>query len=187
MKKFKMGLVLGRFNHMHKGHMEIIEMSRQLCEKTLILIGSASECGTLRNPFKLETRRKVIEKIYEDSKDVIIGVLDDMTNEEDICFEWGRYILDNVKEKYGQEPDLMVYGKDESRKGWFCEEDSAKFSELIVSRNKLEISATQLREYLVKDKKEEWKKYAPEEIWEMYEDIRKELLEIDVYRKNLRG
>ena len=175
MKKFKLGLVLGRFNHMHNGHVEIIEISRQLCEKTLILIGSASECGTLRNPFKLETRKKVIQKIYGDPDDVVIGALNDMTNEDDICFEWGRYILDNVKQMYGEEPDLMVYGKDESRKGWFSEEDSAKFSEVIVTRDKIKISATQLRKYLIEDNKEEWKKYVPEEIWNMYGELKTEL------------
>lgn len=181
-KKFEFGLVLGRFHPMHNGHKEIIDMARQLCKKTLILVSSAQESGTLRNPFKIETRKKVIQKIYQDD-DVIIGELDDLTNENDISFEWGRYILDNVEKMYGVVPDLMVYGKDESRKGWFSEEDSKKFSEVIVARNKIEISATTLREYLVQDKKEMWQKYVPEQIWDMYEELREELSHIEDYKK----
>ena len=182
-KQFELGLVLGRFNHLHNGHIQIIDMARNLCKKTIILIGSAQESGTLRNPFKLETRKKIISKIY-DSEDVIISSLADMTNEDDICFEWGKYILDNVEKMYGRKPDLMIYGKDESRKGWFSDVDSQNFSELIVSREKIDISATELRQYLVDNNKEAWKKYVPEEIWNMYDEIREELLMIDSYKKD---
>lgn len=181
-KEFEFGLVLGRFQGMHLGHKEIIDIARKLCKKTLILIGSAQESGTLRNPFQLETRKKMVEKIYQE-KDVMIGALDDLTNENDISFEWGRYILENVEKMYGQKPDLMVYGKDESRRGWFSEEDSQLFSEILVARKKRNISATELREYLVQDCKEEWKRYVPEEIWDRYDDLREELLKLDCYQK----
>ena len=180
-KKFEFGLVLGRFHPMHNGHKEIIDMARQLCKKTLILVSSAQESGTLRNPFQLETRKNVIRRVYDDDE-VIIDTLQDLTNENDISFEWGRYILDNVEKMYAVMPDLMVYGKDESRKGWFSEEDSKKFSEVIVARNKIEISATKLREYLVQNEKEKWQKYVPEQIWDMYEELREELLQIDCYK-----
>ena len=176
-KNFELGLVLGRFQTFHKGHKQLIDMTRNLCEKTLILIGSAQESGTPRNPFKLETRREMVSQIYA-QEDVIIYALDDMTNEDDICFEWGSYILEHVEKMIGWLPDLMVYGKDESRKGWFSEEDSKKFSEFIVARDKINISATKLREFLVQDKKQEWQKYVPEEIWDKYECLREELLKL---------
>ncbi len=180
-KNFEFGLILGRFHILHNGHKQIIEMARTLCEKTLILIGSEQVSGTFRNPFKIETRREMVEKIYGEESDVIIGTLKDMTNEKDICFEWGRYILDNVKEMYGRIPDLMVYGKDESRKGWFSEEDMKKFSELIIARSRMDISATSLRECLVEGQQEKWKSQVPEQIWNLYEPLRKELLEVEAY------
>ena len=181
-KKFEFGLVLGRFQCLHKGHQEVIDVARQLCKKTLILIGSSQESGSLRNPFAFGLRKEAIARIYRED-DVIIGGLEDMTNEDDICFEWGRYILENVKKQFGVKPDLMVYGKDESRKGWFSEEDSKSFSELIVARDKIKISATELREFLVQNRKEEWKKFVPEEIWDMYDSFREELLKLECYRK----
>jgi len=174
---FEFGLILGRFNHFHNGHKRLVDISRNLCKKTLILIGSAGESGTLRNPFKLETRKKVISKVYN-VEDVIIGELDDMTNENDICFEWGRYILDNVKEKYHVIPDLMIYGKDDSRKGWFSEEDSKLFSEFIITRNQINISATQLRNYLLENNKKDWCRYVPDQILDMYEELREEYKKI---------
>ena len=85
-KKFKLGLVLGRFQHLHNGHREIIEISRKLCQKTLILIGSCQESGTLRNPFTFETRKKAIGRIYQED-DILIGGLRDLTKENNIqCF-----------------------------------------------------------------------------------------------------
>lgn len=181
-KKFNLGLVLGRFQHLHNGHREIIEISRKLCQKTLLLIGSCQESGTLRNPFEFEIRKKVICRIYQED-DVLIGGLRDLTNENDISFEWGKYILENVEKMYGTKPDLMIYGKDESRKGWFSDEDSQNFSEMVVARNKIKISATELRECLVQNDKERWKQYVPEEIWDMYGDLREELLKLECYHE----
>ena len=183
-KIFKLGLVLGRFNHIHNGHKQIINASRKVCEKTLILVGSAQESGTLRNPFKLETRQKAIARIYN-TDDVIIGALKDYTNEKDISPAWGRYILENVNKDYGKLPDLMIYGKDESRKGWFSDEDSKKFSELIISRDKIKISATELRKYMVDNREEKWREFVPEEIWDMYDELREELMMVECY-KNMR-
>ena len=180
-KNYKIGLVLGRFNHIHCGHVEIINQSIKLCEKTLVLIGSAQESGTIRNPFKVETRRKAIQKVYNND-DIIIGELKDYTNENDISPAWGRYILENVENDYGFIPDLMVYGKDESRKGWFSAEDNQKFSELIVARSKIKISATELRKYMAQNKKEEWKKYVPKEILDMFDELRNELMKIEFYK-----
>lgn len=181
-KIFEFGVVLGRFQHLHNGHMEIIDICRKLSRKTLILIGSSQESGTLRNPFNFEIRKSAISRMYHD-EDVMIGALNDLTNENDISFKWGRYILDSVEKMHGIKPDLMVYGKDESRKGWFSKEDSQSFSEIIVARDKIKISATKLREYLIQGNKEEWKKYTPREIWDMYEKLREELLKLECYRK----
>ena len=125
---------------------------------------------------------KTISKVYQ-TDDVIIGELKDYTNENDISTKWGKYILDNIKKDYKTIPDLMVYGKDDSRNGWFSKEDSQNFSELIVSRNKNNFSATEIRKYMAQDNKKEWKKYVPKEIWDMYDELREELMKIDFYKE----
>ena len=76
----------------------------------------------------------------------------------------------------------MIYGKDESRKGWFSDEDSKKFSELIISRDKIKISATELRKYMVDNHEEQWREFVPKEIWDMYDELRKELMMVDFYK-----
>lgn len=182
-KNFKLSLILGRFNHIHLGHKYIIDISRNLSETTLILIGSSQESGTLRNPFSAEFRKKLIKEIYKNDKNVIVEFLEDMTNEYDINYEWGKYILENVKKITGKKPNLMIHGNDESRKGWFDEKDIEDVSEMIITRKDIEISATKLRGYILIGNKEKWSEFVPKEIHNMFDIIRKELLAIPDYRK----
>ena len=81
----------------------------------------------------------------------MIYALSDMTDENDICPEWGRYLLNNVDRYIYKNPELMIYGNDESRSGWFDKKDLANTAELIVNRQDLPISATMVREAMAKD------------------------------------
>lgn len=153
-KNFELSLILGRFNHIHLGHKYIIDISRNLSEKTLILIGSSQESGTLRNPFSADLRKELIKAVYKNDDSIQIDFLEDMTNEYDINYEWGKYILENVKKITGKKPNIMIHGNDESRKGWFDEIDIEDVSEMIVTRKDIEISATKLRGYILTNNKE---------------------------------
>ena len=44
-------------------------------------------------------------KVYGTYEDVIIETLTDLSNEDDISFEWGRYLLKNTKEILGNGED----------------------------------------------------------------------------------
>lgn len=181
-KEFELSLILGRYNHFHNGHKMLVDMSRKISRKTLILIGSSSISGTVRNPYNIELRRKLIEEIYGNCEDVIIADMEDLTNENDISYEWGDFLLENATKKAGRKPDLMIYGKDESRKGWFREEAIKDITEIIVSRNKIDISATKLRTLLAQDNYETWIKFVPKDLHKYYTELRTELLKIPKYQ-----
>lgn len=184
-KKYELGLICGRLNHEHLGHKFLIDTALENCNKVLILVGSAQEDSTLRNPFKLETRIKVLEKTYPNlSKDVlIIRGLDDMTNEYDISYNWGMYVKKHVFEYIGQFADYMITGDDESRKAWFSLEDLKGVKEVTISRNTINISATKVRGALLTDNKSLWCSYVPENIYDLYDFLRNELLSVPVYRE----
>lgn len=61
---FELGVVCGRFGHEHLGHTHLFDICMSLCKSTLILVGSAQESGTLRNPFTVQTRIDIIKKTY---------------------------------------------------------------------------------------------------------------------------
>ena len=51
MKPYDVGLVCGRFQTFHKGHEKLVDTGLLLCDRLLILIGSAQESGTERNQY----------------------------------------------------------------------------------------------------------------------------------------
>ena len=177
MKQYKLGMVCGRFSHIHKGHELIINKSIELCEKTLILVGSSQESHTLRNPFTSQYRIKLIKKIYN-KPTIEIKELEDMTNEFDINTTWGQYVIDKTI-------DLIISGNDEMRTKWFSKEQLRGVKELLIDRNTFNISATELRGYILINDKQEWEKYVPKEITEEFEEIREKLLEVPIYKKIL--
>lgn len=183
-KPYDVGLIVGRFQHFHIGHKSLVENAYKLCDRVLILVGSAQESGTLRNPYLPSTRIDVIREIYGRDNDILqVKELNDLTNENDINADWGRYVLKNVKSHIRKNPSLMVYGNDEFRSKWFDPNDIQDTAELVIPRSRIPISATKLREALVKDDFEYWAKFVDEKTHKMYDRLRKELLATDPYRQ----
>lgn len=46
MKPYDTCLICGRFQTFHIGHESLVETGLKLCDRVLILVGSAQECGT---------------------------------------------------------------------------------------------------------------------------------------------
>lgn len=182
MKPYDVGLICGRFQTFHKGHEKLIETGLMLCDRILILIGSSQECGTERNPFNINTRTKMIKMIYGDNPNIMIYGLPDMTNENDICPEWGKYLLKHVDRYIFKNPEIMIYGNDESRSNWFDKQDLKYTTELIINRSELPISATMIRQYMVDDDRKSWMDCVNPKLHKMYDEIRSELMSVDYYK-----
>lgn len=187
MKPYDVGLICGRFQTFHIGHESLVETGIKLCDRVLILIGSAQECGTERNPFNINTRTKMLRCIYGDNANILIYGISDLTNENDIRPEWGRYLLDNVDRYIYKAPELMIYGNDESRSKWFDPEDIRDTSEFIVNRGRIPISATMVREAMVFDKRKEWMSMVNPKLHKMYSELRDELMSVQFYKDMFDG
>ena len=177
------GLIVGRFQTFHKGHQSLVDAGLQLCDRVLILIGSAQESGTERNPYNISTRIDVIRSVYADNSRVSVYALPDLTNENDITEEWGRYVLGQVDRYLYKAPELMIYGNDEARSRWFNVNDIKDPAEFIIPRSRLPISATMLREMMVKDERREWMKWVNPKLHKMYDRLRAELMEVPYYKE----
>lgn len=117
MKPYDIAMLAGRFQHFHIGHASLVDHALNICDCMLILVGSAQESSTQRNPYDVATRIDVIKAIYGDK--IIIKPLPDMTHEDDVTPEWGRFVLDHVDRYAFKKPEVMIYGNDESRSRWF--------------------------------------------------------------------
>lgn len=54
------GLVVGRFQPFHKGHLAVIRETLSECDDLMVVIGSAEESHTIRNPFTAGERFQMI-------------------------------------------------------------------------------------------------------------------------------
>ena len=183
-KFYDLGVVCGRFGHEQLGHVSLFNNCMSLCKRTLILVGSAQESGTLRNPFRLETRIDVIHETYPGISDDVLTVrgISDLTNEYDITSAWGKYVKSEVEYHKHKFANLMVYGNDEFRSKWFAPEDLVGTAELIIPRSTIPISATMVRGYLVINDEKHWQECTHPLIHGMYERLRYELMSVPIYQ-----
>lgn len=64
-KKFKTGLVIGRFQPFHLGHKYLIERSLEICGNIIIGIGS-SNISDAKNPYSYIERKKFIQEFIKE-------------------------------------------------------------------------------------------------------------------------
>ena len=66
--KFKIALLVGRFQPFHKGHLYLIKKALEVADQLIIGIGSAN-ITDVNNPLDYEIRRKIIKAVlYKNGK-----------------------------------------------------------------------------------------------------------------------
>ena len=178
MKKYKTGLVLGRFQTFHKGHEYIINKALEICDKVLVFIGSSDESGTIENPFSYELREKLIKKIYGNEiveKKLVISPLADLGAGN--VTKWGDYLFFEAEKILGK-VDCIVYGEESKCKSWFSEKIKKSVDFIIISRDDIKINASTLRNYMKENDFESWKKFVNEKNWGEFGKMREILIKI---------
>ncbi len=176
MKKYKLGMILGRFQIFHKGHESIINKALELCDNVLILIGSADKAGTYENPFNYETRRAIIEEVYNDR--VIIAPLNDL-GVGNVPL-WGDYVINECK-KIKDIPDLVIYGDEDKCREWYKNYPNIEYFK--IDRGLIPTSSSSLKQMLIDNDYDNYKKYVDEKLLKYYSDMRLALIKI-MYKKN---
>ena len=59
-KKYNTLVLIGRFQPFHNAHLEIVKRATALCDKLVIVVGSARQPRTYKNPFTFEERAQMI-------------------------------------------------------------------------------------------------------------------------------
>ena len=180
---YKNGLVIGRFDPVHIGHNKLINESLKRCERTLVLVGSAQESGTLRNPLPLSMRIRLIRQSHPGIPEqaLLIKGINDLKNELNNDFSWGDFVKSEVIRHLGVFTDLIIYGNDPVKRTWFDPEEIPKTYELFVPRDKT--SGTYVRGLIVINNEKEWKKVSAPYIHNMYVEIRSMIMSVPVYQE----
>lgn len=181
------GVILFRAQPFHNGHLNMVCKafmdSRKHGGDLYIFVGSADKSGTIRNPIPIFYRLMLIEGALheefeaEELKHIHIYPLDDLSDETNNTYEWGRYLYMKMLGKT-HDTDMTIYYSDDPQimLSWFDAEDRwcLRFKFLDRYEN---ISATLVRKTIEEDLDEATKKLVPNFVYMHLPEIKKYLKE----------
>lgn len=171
------GVILARFQPIHNGHLALIEKACNENDKVLVLIGSIDKMNK-RNPIPWTIRRDMVIKALEErglTNKVEVKELSDLSDESHNDHEWGFYLYSNIVSLINQ-ANFSIYYSDgfEIITSWFpgfILRNNVSLSLLARNATESGISATQIREMIMKDD-EDLKKWVPTCVYENKEQIK---------------
>ena len=159
MKKYKLGMYLGRFQPFHNGHKFIVDKMLEECEEVVIVVGSADKMGTMKNPFPAWERMNMIAMVYRNKPVHIVALPDRNTIKNDNL--WGKYVIEFL-DSMNLRPDVIYEGKEIERNTWF---EDYNIPVISISRLNIPISATLIRAAIVEKNNMFIYKNCPEEVY----------------------
>lgn len=111
-------IFIGRFQPPHNGHIHVIEQALEKSKKLILILGSAQESRTIKNPLTVEKRKEIFYKIFESNQKIqanrvhIISIPDYPDSND----KWIKSINDKVMEIAKEDSKIALIGhyKDES-------------------------------------------------------------------------
>ena len=143
------GLLIGRFQPFHLGHLDAVLFGLSRTENLFICIGSSNKSNERRNPFSAEERREMIISSIEPSMADRLKIFDipDVGDHEKWTFE-----IDKIVPKYD-----IIFTNDEFTKTLFEKREMNVVQVVLKDREKF--SGTNIRELIADDKN--WQDLVP--------------------------
>jgi nicotinamide-nucleotide adenylyltransferase len=141
------GLIIGRFQPMHLGHLELIKLASAECEIVFIIIGSPEKHNE-KNPFSITKRKNMMKRVLKKNKisNYKIFTLKDIPQDS----RWVGYVKENLP-KF----DIVYSGDKKDLDLW----NDAGLKMKSIGRIG-GISATKIRERM-RNKDDSWKELVP--------------------------
>ena len=153
------GLLIGRFQPFHLGHLDAVLFGLSRTENLFICIGSSNKSNESRNPFSAKERREMITSSIEPSMADRIKIFDipDVGDHEKWTLE-----IDKIVPKYD-----VVFTNDEFTKTLFEKRKISVISVVLKDREKF--SGTNIRNLITEDKN--WRDLVPQGTRNVLDDI----------------
>ena len=176
------GVILFRAQPFHNGHLNMI---KKAAEDTMdydgdlyIFVGSADKEGTKRNPLPIDFRLSLINgalhEVFstETLKRIHVIPLNDLTDESDNSYNWGRYLYIKMFNET-HDSDMTIYYSDDPRimLGWFDAEDRWLLRFKFLDRYE-GITATKVREAFIRNDPDIVKLLVPAFVYMHYDTIK---------------
>ncbi|MCA9827662.1 MAG: nicotinamide-nucleotide adenylyltransferase [Nitrosopumilus sp.] len=144
------GLLIGRFQPFHLGHLEALRFALSKVDKLWVGLGSSNKPVEKNNPFTAEERKEMILSSIDDSmkKDISIYFIPDVDNH----VKWIEKI-DAIVPKFD-----IIFSNDDLTKHLYSKRATQVVSIPFFNRDKL--SGTNIRDLIISDQK--WDDLVPE-------------------------
>jgi bifunctional NMN adenylyltransferase/nudix hydrolase len=146
MKKYNLGVVIGRFEPFHNGHYELIKNALVNSEHVLVLIGSAYRPRSAKNPWTASERATMIKASFQNEEERIhVEYIRDSLYDES---RWLANIQTAVKTtaiKLAITENICVFGRDKDSSSYYLK--SFPQWHLFNTKGADTLSATELRNH----------------------------------------
>jgi bifunctional NMN adenylyltransferase/nudix hydrolase len=156
-KRYKVVVLIGRFEPAHKGHLANFMQAAELADKVQILVGSSFQPRTPKNPFKFPERREMIQNAiyeersnakYEETQDYEILPIRDFKYSNNNWIRQVQVVVQNANPGV-DDSEIAIMGYDKDDSSWYNHAfPSWKFIPLrgFVEFGSNPIDATKIRE-----------------------------------------
>ena len=144
------GLLIGRFQPFHLGHLEAVNFVLNKVENLWIGIGSSNKYNEKKNPFSADERRKMITLSIDDSIITRIKIFDipDVGDHE----KW-TYSIDKIVPEYN-----LVFSNDKFTDNLYKKRNIDVIT--VPLKNRQKFSGTNIRQLIVD--RENWQNLVPD-------------------------
>ncbi|MCX4162304.1 MULTISPECIES: bifunctional nicotinamide-nucleotide adenylyltransferase/Nudix hydroxylase [Paraburkholderia] len=171
-RRFDALVFIGRFQPLHRGHVEVLRRALSLATRVCVLIGSTDRPRTIKDPFSFDERRQMITSVLTDSERecVIISPVQDSTYNDS---DWVRWVQDAVATELGDASSAKIglIGHEKDGSSYYLR--MFPQWELVEVDASEDISATEVREQLLAERSNSFVSWAvPAPVFEWLEQFR---------------
>jgi len=153
----KLTVLIGRFSPFHKGHAELLERAISLSRRVLIIIGSADQPRTIKNPWTVDERKDMIlawhrewcDTAASDIKwDLIVRSVRDHPYSNQHWLAGVQRVISKVAHEVGAGDDVYLTGSDRDRSTFYLKEFPNYHLDLVEENREVskEVTATSVRD-----------------------------------------
>lgn len=112
----KVAVFIGRFEPLHNGHAEVIFTALSKFDKLILLIGSADQPRTIRNPFLYSERKQIIQTTFSGLGKLTIDSLNDYPYNDQA---WILEVMEKVKNHTSPDDQITLIGHSKDHSSYY--------------------------------------------------------------------